>query len=129
MRNKVQLLGHRGTRVHAPENTIAAFDICLKHGCDGFELDVRQSKDGQIVVVHDGDVNGREVATSSCEELQSASAHPMPLLSEVLQRYSGTSVINIEMKVEGMGKQIAEMMQQFPPKKGVVVSSFLPEAI
>jgi len=127
--SKPLLLGHRGTRIHAPENTLAAFDLCLAHGCDGFELDVRRTQDRQIVVVHDADVSGREVASSTFAELQSVSTHPLPLLSEVLPRYAATAFINIEMKVEGMEADIASLLLQYPPTKGVVISSFLSPAI
>jgi hypothetical protein len=41
------LLGHRGARRAAPENTLAAFDLALQHGCDGFEFDVRRTLDGR----------------------------------------------------------------------------------
>ena len=47
------LLGHRGARRVAPENTFFAFDKALRAGCDGFEFDVRLSSDGRGVVCHD----------------------------------------------------------------------------
>jgi glycerophosphoryl diester phosphodiesterase len=48
-------VGHRGLVRHAPENTLAAFAACLELRL-GFELDVRRSKDGTLVCVHDDDV-------------------------------------------------------------------------
>ena len=58
------LLGHRGSRVSAgiPENTFASFDLALKHGCDGFEFDVRLTACGTAVVCHDPKVGGITVA-------------------------------------------------------------------
>ncbi len=44
---------HRGLVQHAPENTIAAFEAAVRYGCEGIELDVRLSKDGVAIVVHD----------------------------------------------------------------------------
>ncbi len=126
---KILALGHRGTRLHAPENTVEAFDVCLAHGCAGFELDVRRTGDGQIVVVHDADVRGVVIADSTLQQLQEASAHPIPLLWDVLQRYQGRAYINIEMKTTGMGAEIAAMVRKFPNPNAVLVSSFLPEAI
>jgi glycerophosphoryl diester phosphodiesterase len=46
-------IAHRGARAYAPENTLAAFAKAKIFGCDMFELDVRLSKDNQIVVHHD----------------------------------------------------------------------------
>ncbi len=47
---------HRGLVQHAPENTINAFQAAIDYGCEGIELDVRLSKDGVAIVVHDGDM-------------------------------------------------------------------------
>jgi glycerophosphoryl diester phosphodiesterase len=52
------VLGHRGARRRAPENTMAAFDLARQEGADGVELDVRLDRDGDVVVAHD-DALGR----------------------------------------------------------------------
>lgn len=49
-------VGHRGLARHAPENTLAAFGACLELRL-GVEIDVRRSKDGTLVCVHDDTVN------------------------------------------------------------------------
>jgi len=46
------LIAHRGMLRHAPENTLPAFASCLDLGM-GFELDIRTTKDGKLVVLHD----------------------------------------------------------------------------
>ena len=46
------LIAHRGLLRHAPENTLPAFSSCLELGM-GFELDIRTTKDGKLVVLHD----------------------------------------------------------------------------
>jgi len=48
---------HRGLCQHAPENTLGAFIAAVYCGCEGIELDIRMSKDGEIMVVHDGTLN------------------------------------------------------------------------
>jgi glycerophosphoryl diester phosphodiesterase len=50
-----QIVAHRGLFKHAPENTLAAFGACFSLRC-GFELDVRRTKDGHLVCMHDEDV-------------------------------------------------------------------------
>jgi glycerophosphoryl diester phosphodiesterase len=47
------VIAHRGASGHAPENTLAAFDLAAREGADAFELDVRLSSDGAPVVIHD----------------------------------------------------------------------------
>jgi glycerophosphoryl diester phosphodiesterase len=46
-------MGHRGGRALWPENTLYAFERAIACGCDGAELDVQMTYDGQPVVVHD----------------------------------------------------------------------------
>eukprot|EP01095_Lingulamoeba_sp_RSL-Kostka_P013978 TRINITY_DN594_c0_g1_i3.p1 TRINITY_DN594_c0_g1~~TRINITY_DN594_c0_g1_i3.p1 ORF type:complete len:376 (-),score=96.10 TRINITY_DN594_c0_g1_i3:93-1130(-) len=50
---QTKIVGHRGDSVNAPENTEAAFLFCLIEGCDGFETDLRTTKDGYVVLLHD----------------------------------------------------------------------------
>jgi len=50
------ILGHRGVLTYAPENTLAAFGLCMIAGVD-IELDVYSTKDGQVVVIHDPTVD------------------------------------------------------------------------
>lgn len=51
------ILAHRGASAEAPENTLAAFDLAMRRGADGIELDVRFSADGVPVVIHDARVD------------------------------------------------------------------------
>lgn len=44
---------HRGLVQYGPENTIPAFQAAIDYGCEGIELDIRLSKDGEVIVVHD----------------------------------------------------------------------------
>lgn len=51
------LIAHRGLALHAPENTLPAFAVCLELGF-GLEFDIRTTRDGELVVLHD-DLIGR----------------------------------------------------------------------
>ena len=55
MRTKVW--AHRGASAYAPENTIEAFLLAAEQGADGVELDVQLTKDGEMVVVHDEEID------------------------------------------------------------------------
>jgi len=119
------LLGHRGARAvkSVPENTLAAFDLALAHGCDGFEFDVRLSADGRAVVCHDAYVRGLEVAQCSAQELG------LPELGELLQRYQASAFLDIELKVSALEAITLDLLREFPPTRGYVISSFLPEVV
>jgi glycerophosphoryl diester phosphodiesterase len=47
------VLGHRGARHAAPENTLRAFELARTEGADGVELDVRIDANGEVIVLHD----------------------------------------------------------------------------
>ena len=49
-------IGHRGARAYEPENTLSSFKKAVEMGVDAVELDVRKTKDGQLVVIHDADL-------------------------------------------------------------------------
>jgi glycerophosphoryl diester phosphodiesterase len=119
------LLGHRGARSskHIPENTLASFELCLQHGCDGFEFDVRRSADGKAVICHDATIAGMRIETTASENL------PLPTLEDVLQQFAGRAFLDIELKVAGLEAPTLAELRQHPPKKGYVVSSFLPEVL
>src|SRR5207244_1292446 len=57
MRMKIKIIGHRGAAGHAPENTFAAFDRGLALGADGVETDIRATRDGVLVLLHDATVD------------------------------------------------------------------------
>lgn len=50
------IVGHRGAAGHAPENTLAAIARALELGADAVEVDVRRSADGELVLMHDADL-------------------------------------------------------------------------
>ena len=119
------LLGHRGARAshNTPENSLASFELCLQHGCDGFEFDVRRSADGQAVICHDATVGGMEIANTASETL------PLPTLEDVLRQFADRAFLDIELKVAGLAAQTLAELRRHPPQKGYVVSSFLPDVL
>ena len=122
---RLLLLGHRGARAEKsiPENSLASFDRALANGCDGFEFDLRLSADGQSVICHDATVQGIEVARCPARQLG------LPLLRDVLKRYQTTAFLDIELKVPGLETMTLNLLRAFTPRRGYVISSFLPEVL
>lgn len=132
------ILGHRGARAHAPENTMAAFDLALAQGAIGVELDVRMTADGQLCIAHDPHLqlrgHPREVAVSdlSGTQLRKArllSGEPLPTLEEVLdwQKRTG-ALVNVELKGDvkaplWMARRAAELVRAHGGD-GILFSSF-----
>lgn len=119
------LLGHRGARAlkSIPENTFASFDQTLADGCDGFEFDVRLTADGEAVVCHDAKAAGLEISRATAKQLSQ-----LPRLRDVLQRYRD-SFLDIELKVKGLERITLDLFLRHKPRRGFVVSSFLPGAL
>jgi glycerophosphoryl diester phosphodiesterase len=119
------LLGHRGARAsrETAENTLASFELCLQHGCDGFEFDVRRSSDGQAVICHDATVGGMKIEATTSNSL------PLPTLADVLSHFAHRAFLDIELKVAHLESQTLAELHKHPPQKGYVVSSFLPDVL
>lgn len=122
---KPLLLGHRGARRYAPENTFAAFELALAHGCDGFEFDVRLTADRRCVICHDPRLAGLDLETSRYHQL----APGTPCLPDVLEKFSARAFLDIELKVSGAESDVAAMVRDHPPQRGYFISSFLPQVI
>src|ERR1051326_4789101 len=128
-RGRRRVFAHRGGSALAPENTLAAFELGLRAGADGFELDVHLSADGVPVVFHDEmldrttNATGPVVARTAAElarvdagwHFRDANDYPfrgqglgVPTLREVLTRHRGVPII-IEMKIDSaeMGRRVA----------------------
>lgn len=140
----MEIWGHRGASAIWAENTLPAFEQAFLDGAEGVELDVQQSKDGQLVVCHDehlGRLTGLDAFLFSCswEELRQlnfASIRleqppcPAPLLEEVLRlvKREGKKV-NIELKnslwaYEGMEEAVVALIRRLGMEEQVLLSSF-----
>ncbi|HKW18949.1 MAG TPA: glycerophosphodiester phosphodiesterase [Terriglobales bacterium] len=127
MNTRPLLLGHRGVRglrYGVRENTIAAFDLALQYGCDGFEFDVRLTADGAAVICHNPKASGTIIGKASIGQIRA-----LPLLDDVLARYAGRAFLDIELKVAGLEACLLSALAKHPPKKRYVVSSFVPEIL
>lgn len=132
------LLGHRGLRPRGlrrlststpTENSLAAFEYALSQGCDGFEFDVRYTRDGRNVLWHDPVFNGREIAVTDYIDLTARDGTRLTCLEDVLRQFSARAYHDIELKIAGHEERIVAAIQRTPPQRGYIVSSFLPECL
>jgi len=115
------IIGHRGASAIAPENTIAAFRLALAAGADGVEFDVRLTRDGIPVVIHDDNLRRTGSLPETVDSLTLAelkqvdvgswfshtqkrktsdfSGEKIPTLEEVFELFESTdAVLYLEMK-------------------------------
>jgi glycerophosphoryl diester phosphodiesterase len=144
MSSKVKVIAHRGFSGIAPENTLIAFQKALDLGVDFIELDVHQTKDNVIVVIHDEDIrrtcNGAGlVKEMTYKELMQFDAgiwrgpafkgEKIPTLAQVLELVKGATNLLIEIKdtyneYEGIEERTLELIERYSAKKWCVLQSF-----
>ncbi len=92
------VIAHRGASGYAPENTLAAFELASKQGADAFELDVRLTRDGAPVVLHDAaldrttDLTGPVRARTLAELRQADAGHRFTADRGRTTPYSGAGI-------------------------------------
>ena len=90
------LVAHRGLLRHAPENTIPAFAACLELGM-GFELDIRTTQDGHLVVLHDDSVaRTSNAAARSIRTMPLKEARQLDVGSWFAPAFAGVSIPTLE---------------------------------
>src|ERR1044072_5233837 len=63
------VVAHRGASAERPEHTLAAYELALQEGADGVECDVRLTRDGHLVCVHDRKVDRTSDGTGLVSEM------------------------------------------------------------
>ncbi len=140
------VLGHRGARHAAPENTHAAFELARVEGAAGVELDVRLVKSGEVVVLHDptlgrvtqgADRRAVEgLAWTDARQTDIGGGEHIPLLSDVLDwAQQHDLLVNVEVKSDvkrraDLLRGVIDLLQTHPhAARGVVLSSFDPRFV
>ncbi|MBS4195677.1 glycerophosphodiester phosphodiesterase [Lederbergia citri] len=149
---ETKIYGHRGCMGIYPENTMLGFKKAIEQGVDGLELDVHMTKDGEIVVIHDVNLDRTTDGTGyirnlSLAEIKEVSAgikfshflhynesvwnlERVPTLQEVLELLAPYDIeLNIELKTylinyEGIEEKVLNVVKQYGKNRNVIYSSF-----
>lgn len=143
----VKNFAHRGFSGKYPENTMLAFKMaCETPGCDGIELDVQLTKDGECVIIHDEKLdrtchNGTGfVKDYTLEEVKNFDVsfiykdqfgpQGIPTLREYLEFVKDYNIVtNIELKTSifeyhGIEQKVLDLVEEFGLKDKIIISSF-----
>ena len=123
------IIGHRGASAVALENTIAAFEAAIAAGADGIEFDVRLSRDGVPVIIHDDTLSRthgvrRRVVDLTAEELRSVG---VPTLRELFELMAGNSLLlclEIKSREPELPELCCRMVREFGFEERVIVECF-----
>jgi glycerophosphoryl diester phosphodiesterase len=118
---KFIIMAHRGDTTSGIENTMGAFEGAIRAGADYIELDILQTKDGKLAVIHDENLkrlSGRNVNVFdlTLAELQQIPLRTdkfqdrVPSLDEVLERTKGKIKLNVELKTHGHEKDFVPIL-------------------
>lgn len=108
--------GHRGARAHAPENTLAGFELALKLGATGLESDVWVTADGVPVLDHDGAVKKSLGRNRPIAELQrSALPDHIPSLTELIERCGSDYHLSLDLKGATSGQAVIDVVTESAP--------------
>ena len=92
------LFAHRGASAYAPENTLDAFSLALKLGASGLESDIWATRDGVLVLDHDGVVKSRLRSKPIAEMDRSALPSHIPSLEQLLQHCGTQYQLSLDVK-------------------------------
>jgi glycerophosphoryl diester phosphodiesterase len=117
----VTVMGHRGACGYEPENTLRSFAKALELGVSLIECDVRFSKDGELVVIHDATIdrttNGKgrvkDFTLTELKEFDAGKGEKIPTLKEACDYINRRAVINIELKEYGTACAIVHILNDY----------------
>ncbi len=93
---EVVIVAHRGFSGRAPENTNAAFSIAADLGIEAVECDVRLTRDGEVVVIHDKTVNRTTDGHGAVKELTLTELQSLDAGSWFHRRFAGERILTLD---------------------------------
>jgi glycerophosphoryl diester phosphodiesterase len=144
MAQHIQVTAHRGTSGYAPENTLSSVRKALEIGVDRVEIDVQQTADGVVVLLHDKTLDRTtnakgKVGAITYSELKEVKANvnfeaefpnePIPTLEQVFELLDATTEFVIEIKAgnktyPGIEDNVAALIKKHKAEKWALVHSF-----
>lgn len=109
-KQSVLVVSHRGDWRNAPENSLQAFQNCIDMGVDMVELDLKKTKDGELILMHDNTLNRTTNGTGKPEDFTLAelkvlrlkngagclTRHKIPTLRETMLLCKGKILVNVD---------------------------------
>jgi len=130
-------ISHRGASAYEPENTLRAIKRALEYTVDMVEVDVRETRDRQIVVIHDETLerttNGRgyvhQMSFSELRKLDAGEGERIPTLQEVVDLVKGRVGLVVELKDSRTTENVAEVLAENNFVDQTLVTSFIHSAV
>jgi len=129
----IRVVGHRGAAGLEPENTLRSIRKAIELGVDQVEIDVRVTRDGRLVVIHDETVdrttNGsgyvKDLTFDELRRLDAGKGERIPTLREVLELTKGKVILQIELKVKDAAESVVRLVEEMDAVGDVIITSFM----
>ena len=119
------VIAHRGYHAAVPENTLAAFEAAVMAGVNGIETDVRISRDGLPVLMHDRIIaSGQAVTDLARSEIERTLGYQVPTLDEALEHFPDI-LWNVEIKTIEALPVVMTVLEKHQAGRRILVTSFL----
>ena len=152
------ILGHRGASAYYPENTLGSFKLAQIQGAHGVEFDVKLCASGEVVLMHDTDVqrttngtgNVHELALTQLRTLDAGHGERVPTLDEVFEEFGGAvqapgpvgsfeteprpflfniEITNYQTQGDGLESAVVDVVRRHHIESQVMISSFSPASL
>lgn len=125
-------IGHRGAAGHVLENTLGSIEKAIELGVDYVEIDLRLTRDGHVVILHDATVNrtthshGRikDLTLAQVKRIKTKDGQRVPTLEEALTLTDGRVGLMLELKIRGMAKAVTGIIERSGFSSPVIYASF-----
>lgn len=124
------VIAHRGASAEARENTLDAFERAIAIGADMVEFDVRRTRDGELIAMHDASIGGIPVRDLTRAEIATRSAGALPpLVAEIVELTAGRAGLDVELKEDGYVEHVLRVVASSAEPGPLVVTSFLDQVV
>ena len=127
---RVVVIAHRGEHLHHPENTLPAIRAAIEAGASYVELDIRTTKDGALILMHDPSVDARTNGKGAVQDLTLAEIRALdaggarvPLFEEALAELRGKCGLYLDWKAATAESLVAALRRQKMVEQTVVYGS------
>lgn len=136
---------HRGASAYAPENTMAAFELDVRMGANGIELDLQQTRDGTIVLFHDAEIDHKSNGSGTIGEHTYAQLRELDFGGWFHASFQGERIVRfedfaqtfarrdltfaVELKGAGFEREALETVRRYFDLNRVYITSFSYEAL
>ena len=132
LKKNTLIIAHRGASNIAPENTLKSFKKAIELGADYIELDLYKTKDNELVITHDLNLERitgnsslvEELTLQEVRRLDFGEGEKIPTLEEVIKLCKSKIGIIIEVISKNIGKNIVQLLQDMKLINTTIISSF-----